>query len=61
VRVRGGAQVDIVWKDGRLTELRLRSGQERTYTVAYGERRATVRVGPGTAIILDGALGRITR
>ncbi len=61
VRVRGGAQVDIAWKDGRLTELRLRSGQARTYTVAYGERRATVRVGPGTAVVLDGALGRITR
>jgi alpha-L-fucosidase 2 len=61
VRVRGGAQVDITWKDGRLTELRLRSGQVRTYTVAYGERRATVRVGPATAVVLDGALSRITR
>jgi alpha-L-fucosidase 2 len=61
VRVRGGAQVDITWKDGRLTELRLRSGQARIYAVAYGERSATVRVGPGTAVVLDGALGRITR
>jgi alpha-L-fucosidase 2 len=61
VRVRGGAQVDITWKDGRLAELRLRSGRAKTYTVAYGERRATVRVGPGTEVVLDGTLGRITR
>jgi len=61
VRVRGGAQVDIAWKDGRLTELRLRSGQEKTYTVAYGERTATVRVGAGTPVALDGTLGRLNR
>ena len=61
VRVRGGAQVDIAWKDGRLTELRLRAGQAKTYTVAYGERTATVRVGPGTPVVLDGTLGRINR
>ena len=59
VRVRGGAQVDVTWKDGRLTELRLRSGQAKTYTVAYGERTATVRLGPGTAVVLDGTLRRI--
>ena len=61
VRVRGGGYVDITWEDGRLTELRLRAGRAQTYTVAYGERTATVRVGPGTPVVLDGTLGRITR
>jgi alpha-L-fucosidase 2 len=61
VRVRGGGHVDITWKDGRLAELRLRAGQAKTYTVAYGERTATVRVGPGTAVVLGGTLARISR
>ena len=61
VRARGGAQVDVTWKDGRLTELRLRSGQAKTYTVAYGERTATVRLDPGTTVVLDGTLRRISR
>jgi alpha-L-fucosidase 2 len=59
-RVRGGAQVDVTWKDGRLTELRLRSGQTKTYTVAYGERMATIRLDPGTPVVLDGTLRRIS-
>ena len=29
VRVRGGGKVDIAWKDGRLTELRLQSDMRR--------------------------------
>ena len=60
VRARGGAQVDVTWKDGRLTELRIRSGQAKTYTVAYGERMATVRLEPGTAVVLDGTLRGIS-
>lgn len=59
-RVRGGAQVDITWKDGRLTELRLRSAKAKTYTIAYGDRMATVRLEPGTLIVLDGTLRRIS-
>jgi len=60
VRVRGGAQVDITWKGGRLTELRLRSGQAKTYTVAYGEWIATVRLERGTPVVLDGTLRKIS-
>jgi alpha-L-fucosidase 2 len=59
VRVRGGAQVDVTWKDGRLTELRLRSGKAKTYTVAYGERMATVRLEPGIPVVLDATLREI--
>jgi alpha-L-fucosidase 2 len=61
VRVRGGGKVDITWKDGRLTGLRLQSDRAKRYRVRYGERSVDVQVAPGKPIVLDGALQRLAR
>jgi alpha-L-fucosidase 2 len=59
VRVRGGGKVDIAWKEGRLTELRLQSDRAMKYRVSYGEHSAEAQVSPGTPIVWDGNLHRI--
>jgi hypothetical protein len=59
VRVRGGGKVDIVWKDGRLTELSLQSNHAITYRVLYGDLSADARIKPGKPVVLDGTLNRI--
>ncbi|MGE5326916.1 MAG: glycosyl hydrolase family 95 catalytic domain-containing protein, partial [Deltaproteobacteria bacterium] len=56
VRVRGGGKVDITWKGGQLTELRLQSDRAVKYRVRYGERSAEAQLRPGKPIALDGAL-----
>ena len=59
VRVRGGGKVDITWKGGRLTELRLASARAVKYRIAYGEQSAEARVEPGKPIVLDANLRRV--
>lgn len=59
VRVRGGGKVDVVWKDGRLTELRLQSDHAKKYRIGYGNESAETQIEPGKPIILDGALHSI--
>ena len=61
VRVRGGAKVDIAWKEGRLTELRLRSDRSTTYHVSYGNQSAEVQMQPDQPVVLDGALQHARR
>ena len=56
VRVRGGGKVDVAWKDGRLTELKLQSDHASKYRVYYGDQSAEIHVGPRKPIVLDGAL-----
>lgn len=59
VRVRGGGKVDITWKEGRLTELRLQSDHTMKYRVLYGDRSADVQIEPGKPVVLDEALHTI--
>jgi alpha-L-fucosidase 2 len=59
VRVRGGGKVDIVWKEGRLTELRLQSDHAMKYRVSYGDESTEAQIEPGKPIVFDGALHRI--
>ena len=56
VRVRGGGKVDITWKDGRLTELRLQSDRAVKYRILYGGKSSEMQLKPGKAVVLDGAL-----
>jgi len=56
VRVRGGGKVDVVWKEGRLTELRLQSDRAMKYRISYGDESTETRIEPGKPIVLDGAL-----
>ena len=59
VRVRGGGKVDITWKDGRLTELRLQSDRAVKYRILYGGKSSETQLKPGKAVVLDGALHSI--
>jgi alpha-L-fucosidase 2 len=59
VRVRGGGKVDVVWKEGRLTELRLQSDRAVKYRIRYRDEPAEAQVEPGKPSILDGALHTI--
>ena len=61
VRVRGGGRVDIAWKDGRLTELRLQCDHARSYRVSCGDQSAEVRIRPGNPIVLNGTLHKISQ
>jgi alpha-L-fucosidase 2 len=61
VRVRGGGKVNITWKEGRLTELRLQSDHAKKYTVSYGDKAAEAQIEPGKPFVLNGALRRIVQ
>jgi alpha-L-fucosidase 2 len=56
VRVRGGGKMDVVWKEGHLTELRLQSDHAMKYRISYGDESTETRIEPGKPIVLDGAL-----
>jgi alpha-L-fucosidase 2 len=58
VRVRGAGKADITWKDGQLTEFRLRSDRAVKYRVKYGGSTANIRIQPQKAITLDRNLHR---
>jgi alpha-L-fucosidase 2 len=59
VRVRGGGKVDITWREGRLTELRLQSDHPVKYRVSYGEHSAEAQIEPSKPVVLDSTLHRI--
>jgi alpha-L-fucosidase 2 len=56
VRVRGGGKVDIAWKEGRLTELKLQSNHAIRYRISYGVHSAEVQIQPGKPTVLDNTL-----
>ncbi|MCH8980364.1 MAG: glycoside hydrolase family 95 protein, partial [Armatimonadetes bacterium] len=52
VRARGGVELDIEWKDGELTEVRVRSDKDGRVTVRYRgkDREVDVRAGRDTVL-----------
>ncbi|MGB6133359.1 MAG: glycoside hydrolase N-terminal domain-containing protein [Acidobacteriaceae bacterium] len=52
VRARGGFEVDMRWRNGKLTSAGLRHAQGASCTVRYGDRRITVFVAPGRTLRL---------
>ncbi|MFI9615127.1 glycosyl hydrolase family 95 catalytic domain-containing protein [Streptomyces sp. NPDC052023] len=52
VAARGGFVVDLNWRDGRPTSVRLRSVGGRTTAVAYGRASRTVTLKPGESVTL---------
>jgi alpha-L-fucosidase 2 len=56
VRVRGGGKVDITWKEGRLTELRLQCNHAIKYRISYGGNSAEVQIQPGKPTVLGSSL-----
>jgi alpha-L-fucosidase 2 len=58
LRARGGFEVDIQWKDGKLTGARLRSTGGEQCKVRYGDKTVDVTLARGKSCSLDGALSR---
>jgi alpha-L-fucosidase 2 len=56
LRARGGFEVDIAWKDGKLVEARIRGRHDHPWTVRYGDRTTQISTAPGKAIRLNGQL-----
>jgi len=56
---RGGFEVDIEWKDGKLTKARIQSLLVNTCKVRYGEKVVEVKTRAGKSYSLNGHLERI--
>ena len=54
--MRAGGKLDIEWKDGRLTMLRMQADHPQRYRVVYGSRTAEVNLQPGKPVTMDGML-----
>ncbi|MGE5549430.1 MAG: glycosyl hydrolase family 95 catalytic domain-containing protein, partial [Bacteroidota bacterium] len=57
-RARGGLEVDIEWREGRLARAVLRSLRGGTHIVRYGEATAEIKLKAGGEIVLDELLCR---
>ncbi len=56
-RARGGFEVDIAWKDGKLAGTTIRSLLGNPCKVRYGKRVIDLKPGKGETVRLDGSLG----
>jgi alpha-L-fucosidase 2 len=59
LRAGGGFEVDIVWKAGKLTKVRIQSLIGNTCKVRYGDKVIEIKTKPGKSYILNGHLERI--
>jgi alpha-L-fucosidase 2 len=59
LRARGGFEVDVEWRDGRLEAVAIRPRCATTCRLVYGEARRALDCEPGEEIRLDGKLDEI--
>ncbi len=59
LRARGGFEVDIAWKDGKLTDAVLHPTLGKPARVRYGKKVVTVRTRPGGTYQLDADLRKV--
>ena len=53
---RGGFEVDLEWKEGKLEEAVIQSKLGGNCNLRYGEFTQTIAMGPGESLVVDGAL-----
>jgi alpha-L-fucosidase 2 len=60
LRARGGFEVDVAWKDGKLTSVRIESVRDgrRAATVRYGSLTSDIELNSGGEVVLNGELQR---
>jgi alpha-L-fucosidase 2 len=56
LRARGGFEVDMTWKDGKLTGAAIRSIAGTACKARYGEKVVDLKLKPGQSRQLDGSL-----
>jgi len=56
LRARGGFEIDLAWRDGRMTEATIRSVGGKNAKIRYGEKIITVDLTPGQTRRLDSGL-----
>jgi alpha-L-fucosidase 2 len=56
LRARGGYEVDLAWRDGKLTKATIRSTLGGDCVLRYGEKRSLVATQGGTSCCVDGDL-----
>jgi alpha-L-fucosidase 2 len=59
LRARGGFEVDIAWKDGKLTKARIQSLLGKTCNVRYGNKVVEIKTKADKSYSLNGQLERI--
>jgi alpha-L-fucosidase 2 len=58
LRARGGFEVALTWRDGKLTEATLRSVGGTVIRVRYQDQTLELKLKPGESVRLNGALGK---
>jgi len=56
LRARGGFEVDIAWRDGKLTGTAIRSQHGNPCTLRYGEKTTQLQTRAGSEYEVDGSL-----
>ena len=56
LKARGGFEVDMAWKDGKLTDVRVKSLKGRPLTLMYGEKLKKMETKVGGTYTFNGAL-----
>ncbi len=56
VKARGGIELDIEWKQGKLVNVALKSNVSGIYKVRYGEKIIQLKMQPDKIVVLDNSL-----
>lgn len=56
LRARGGFEVDLAWRHGRLTSVVIRSDEDTTFRLRYQSKTAELKIKKGVRLVLNGEL-----